>query len=371
MSQEISSSSSSRQSLSQAQEKINDLLKDNSILREANEKLLNSAFDIERERKFIATENALKVQISQLETTLKSDLNDKRKLTDALAKERENNAQLESDFHDLQSKFLSMKEDVENQEDKMQLFSKDNNVDPKELEDALIYLKQKKDIIPSPRKVLPSFIDQLNGNDDDVKKELSELQVQYVEAVNEIEKTRNLLRVQININNEQKKEISILQKRLGTTKQEFQDQLNEYQKLLDIRASKIQKLETQMRESINGNLQKSLQSANIDLGQVHNVGTTVHNASGQSLFEIHVHKVSLSQELLLLIGVPEPKLFVSWLFYDSDQSYTPVMSGPTTVFDSSSYYKVKLDDSFLEFLTDTEVIFQVIKNYVTKTQGYL
>ena len=53
MSQEISSSSSSRQSLSQAQEKINDLLKDNSILREANEKLLNSAFDIERERKFM------------------------------------------------------------------------------------------------------------------------------------------------------------------------------------------------------------------------------------------------------------------------------------------------------------------------------
>ena len=72
LSQEISSSSSSRQSLQQAQEKINDLLKDNSILREANEKLLNSAFDIERERKYVATENALKVQISQLETTLKS-----------------------------------------------------------------------------------------------------------------------------------------------------------------------------------------------------------------------------------------------------------------------------------------------------------
>ena len=52
-----------------------------SLLRESNEKLLNSAFDMERERKYMvwnqnnekmiiilfkATENALKVQISQL-----------------------------------------------------------------------------------------------------------------------------------------------------------------------------------------------------------------------------------------------------------------------------------------------------------------
>ena len=98
---------------------MKDLQKDNTILREANEKLLSSAFDIERERSHQATEAALKLQISQLETTLKSDLNDKRRLTDALAKERETAAQLESDFQDLQSKFFAMKEDVENQENRM------------------------------------------------------------------------------------------------------------------------------------------------------------------------------------------------------------------------------------------------------------
>ena len=40
----------------------------------------------------------MKVQISQLETTLKSDLNDKSRLTEALAREREAFAQMESDF---------------------------------------------------------------------------------------------------------------------------------------------------------------------------------------------------------------------------------------------------------------------------------
>ena len=360
LSQEVTSSSSSRLALQQAQEKITDLTNDNAILREANEKLLNSAFDIEKERKFMATENALKVQISQLETTLKSDLNDKRRLTDALAAERENYAQLESDFNDLQSKFLTMKQDIEDQEDKLHSFSKDNAVDQKELEEALMYLKEKKDLQPSPRKPLPSFIDQINGNhDDDARKELSELQVHFIEATNEIEKMRNLLRVQVNINNEQKKEISILQKRLGTTKQDFQDQLIEYQKLMEIRAAKIQKLEVQLRESTLGSLQKTFNSSHVELGQMHGPATTVHTASGQSLFEIHVQKVTLSQDILLLIGIPEPRLFVSWLFYDSDQSYTPVLPGPVAVFDSSSYYKIKLDDSFMEFLSDHEVIFQV------------
>ena len=366
LSQEISSSSSSRHNLYQAQEKVNDLLKDNSILREANEKLLNSAFDIERERKYQATENALKVQISQLETTLKSDLNDKKRLTDALAKERENYAQLESDFQDLQSKFLSMKEEIENQEDRMNFFAKENAVDMKELEEALFHLKQRKDIIPSPRKILPSFMDKLQGNDeDDVKKELAELQVQHIEAVNEIDKTRNLLRVQININNEQKKEISILQKRLGASKQFFQDQISEYQKLLEVRASKIQKLENNLREISLGTLQKTWNSSHVETGQIHGSGATVHAASGQSLFEINIQKVSLHENILTMLGVAEPKVFLSWLFYDSDQSYSPVLQGPTAVFNSSSYYKVQLDDSFLEFLMDIDVMFQVhvaIKN---------
>ena len=38
-------------------------------------------------------------------------------------------------------------------------------------------LKQRKDIVQSPRKILPSFMDKMQGNiETDVKKELSELQ---------------------------------------------------------------------------------------------------------------------------------------------------------------------------------------------------
>ena len=84
------------------------------------------------------------------------------------------------------------------------------------------------------------------------------IKVQHIEAVNEINKTRNLLRVQTNINNEQKKEILILQKRLDISRLRIEDQLSEYQKILELRAAKIEKLENQLQETSFGTLEKSL-----------------------------------------------------------------------------------------------------------------
>lgn len=53
--------------------------------------------------------------------------------------------------------------------------------------------------------------------------------------------------------------------------------------------------------------------------------------------------------------MPEPKLFATWTFYDHDIQYTPMTLGPEAKFDSSSYYKVKLDDAFLDFLLEHQV----------------
>jgi hypothetical protein len=86
----------------ESEEKSRDFQKENSILRESNNKLLDSAYDLERERQFHACENALKVQVAQLETTLKSDLNEKKILQDSLIKEREQYAKIEAEFQDLQ-----------------------------------------------------------------------------------------------------------------------------------------------------------------------------------------------------------------------------------------------------------------------------
>lgn len=58
------------------------------ILKESNEKLVNSAFDMERERDWRSREKALKIQIAQLEATLKADVGEKGSILDKLTEER-------------------------------------------------------------------------------------------------------------------------------------------------------------------------------------------------------------------------------------------------------------------------------------------
>ena len=55
----------------ESEEKARDLQKENTILRESNNKLLDSAYDLERERQFHATENALKVRGLRVRRRLK------------------------------------------------------------------------------------------------------------------------------------------------------------------------------------------------------------------------------------------------------------------------------------------------------------
>ena len=62
--------------------------KENETLKEANQKLLTSAFSLEREREFRERERSLKVQIAQLEATLKSDVSEKGSILDRLTNER-------------------------------------------------------------------------------------------------------------------------------------------------------------------------------------------------------------------------------------------------------------------------------------------
>ena len=85
----------------------------------------------------------MKVQVAQLETTLKADLNDKKMLSDALATERENLAKMEADFQDLQSKYFALKENLEGHGEKLRFFAHENSVDAEDLEQALLQLKQR------------------------------------------------------------------------------------------------------------------------------------------------------------------------------------------------------------------------------------
>lgn len=207
------------------------------------------------------------LQVAQLETTLKSDLGEKKTLQDALVREREQYAKLEADFQDLQAKYFTLKESAEGQEEKLRYVAGENSVEAKDLEEALLMLRNRKDLMTSAK--LPSFLEEADGESKkkssvegeggrELRTELSELQVQFVDAINELEKTRSLLRVQGDINAEQKNEVTALQERVEQVKSEYQGQMTEYRKLLEMRAARIQKLEGQLRDSAYGNVRRQV-----------------------------------------------------------------------------------------------------------------
>ena len=54
-----------------------------------------------------------------MESTLKSDLCDKKNLMENLSNERESYAKLEAEFNDLQAKFFDLREKSENEEERV------------------------------------------------------------------------------------------------------------------------------------------------------------------------------------------------------------------------------------------------------------
>ena len=94
---------------------------------------------------------------------------------------------------------------------------------------------------------------------------------------------------------------------------EFQVQIGEYKKLLDIRAARIHKLEIQLREAAYTQVQ-TLSEKQVAAA----VATSVHTPSGQSMFEVHLQKAQLTRECLQAIGNDQPPLFATWTFYEHD-----------------------------------------------------
>ncbi|PVD20902.1 hypothetical protein C0Q70_19065 [Pomacea canaliculata] len=329
------------------QEQVVDLQREIDTLKEANEKFVSSAFDLEREREWRQRENKLKVQIAQLEATLKSDLGEKGSIIDRYANERDAHEKLQLEFRELQITYFQMKEKCDDMEEKLKFFTKESALDLTELEDALVLVKQKKQRAAPDPDFLQKVDMEINK---DHKRQLLELQAEYAETVLELEKTRNMLVVQHNINKDYQKELESSNKQLEDTKKEYELKLDEYARLLDIRAARIKKLEAQLRDVAYGTRQYRVPPPDDDVESSVDLEESLQLERGQNLFEIHIEKVSLSEDAVRHIGDEEPSLFCTWDFFEFESQSTPVLRGSRPVYDFTSQYIVKVDDFFLHYL---------------------
>ncbi|XP_053402324.1 protein fantom-like isoform X7 [Mercenaria mercenaria] len=345
---ELKLGSTNQHKLIEMQEQVSSLNKEIAVLKDANEKLVSSAFDMEREREWRQRENALKVQIAQLEATLKADLGEKGGILDKLAIEKDQYDKMAAEYREMQINHYQLKENYDDLVEKMKFFTKESAVDFTEIEEALVLVKQKKQQL----KAHPEFLQRVDDElEKDAQRRLLDLQAEYAETVHELEKTRNMLVVQHKINKDYQQEVALATGKMDEVKKEYELRLDEYARMLDMRQARIKKLESQLRDVAYGTKQYKIQPPTEDMDEdVIQFDETIHLERGQNLFEIHVTKVTLSPEAIRLLGDEEPSLFCTWEFFEYEIQSTPVMRGTSSEFDFTSQYIVKVDDFFLHHL---------------------
>ncbi|KAK2146667.1 hypothetical protein LSH36_590g01020 [Paralvinella palmiformis] len=347
---ELRIGTTSQRTLIEYQERIRDMEKECEILKEANEKLVASAFDLEREREWRQKENALKVQIAQLEATLRADVGEKGSILDRLSSERDAHETLEEEHRELRINYFQLKQDYDELRDKMKFFTKESEIDFQEIEEALMIVKQKKE---RQHQELDFLYKVEEEQSKDYQKLLKQLQTEHADTINELEKTRNMLITQHKINKDYQMEVEEVTRKMEELKQEYETRQEELAHLLDIRAVRIRKLEAQLRDVAYGTRQYRIHAEDVPEeleSDLEDLEETISLERGENLFEIHIKKISLSQEALRLMGDQEPNVFATLEFYEFDTQATPVIRSEKPEFNFTSQYVVKVDDFFLHYL---------------------
>ncbi|NXG62364.1 FTM protein, partial [Hemiprocne comata] len=360
---ELQSVTISKRKTEELQERINYLEEEKEILRENYDKLHNSVFSMTHEQQWKLKEQQLQLQITKLETAIKSDLADKNEILDQIKVEREQKEKLMQENKDLQLCYLEHKQQLDELKNHMKILTKEGDVDAAELSEALLHIKVRKQQMNGDLTFLEKVEDD---NHKDSEHALRELQLTHVETVQELEKTRNMLIVQHKINKDYQTEVEAVTQKMENLQKDYELKLEKYVRLLDIRAARIRKLEAQLKDIVYSRKPYKSRPEILPSELVDEFDETVHLGRGENLFEIHITKVILSSEAMHPFGDCEPATFCTYAFYDFELQTTPVAYGRTPSYDFTSQYLVQADDCFLHYIQQNTITLEVHHAYGTE-----
>ncbi|CAF1261553.1 unnamed protein product [Rotaria sp. Silwood1] len=356
---ELRTGSRSNTVIQELNAQIEDFRRECEVLKEANTKLVSSAFNGDREREFREKERALKLQIAQLEATIKADLGERGTLLDRLTLEKDTNRKTDEEQRTMHLKYLEMKEKHDDLAEKMRFFEKESGIDMKEIEEALIILRQRK------QRQEPNF-DFLQKVDDEKAQNLNrrvlDLESQLAETYNELEKTRNLLFMQYKINRDYKLEVDCVQKKMDENHAEYSSRILDSGQLLDIRADRIRKLEKALQDVAYGTRPYRVSSQPITDENLDNnlIEEAIELERGQNLIEIHISRASFNERALEFFGKNiEPSTFCSIEFFEHELQMTPIVKGRTPEYNFTAQYIVNVDDFLLYYLQKEYTIIEL------------
>lgn len=365
---ELKNAKQNQREILELKERIEDLARDNDVLKQSNEKLLNSAFSLEREREFREREKALKIQIAQLEATLKSDIGEKGSILDKLTIERDNYDKLNTEFRDMQVKYYEMKQRFDDMNDKVNFLSQEGNVDFREIEEALLILKERK---ASHGREKTGFLADFEGSKDkNYQKIVANLEAQIAETARELDKSRRLLVAQVKINEDYKSEVKLLQIKMEDNQRDYEKRLSDMANMLDQRADKIKKLEKQMKDIAYGTKQvriapetQPIVDTLIESVKQSDAQRVANLERGQNIFEISILRIVLNDEAMKVVAEKNPATFCTVEFYEHELQTSAIVHGAKPEFNFASQYVIKVDDFFLHYLQREKASVELHQSY--------
>ena len=330
------------------------------LLKANNESLMKSALDTERDSAALEKERELRLEIAKLQAAMKGDLSDKGEILDKYHSESQAHEKLKGETRQLQIEFYTLKQQYEAAQEKLKFFTSQSGTDFADLEEALAIIKAKQENKPMAK---PEFVE--NTDEEPSHKKVLDLEAQLADTVADLEKSRNMLLQQYNINKVYKKEVDVSTQRLEEYKKEFESRAEEYARLLDIRQARIKKLEAQLRDVAYGTKPVKFRNEDPGVSDAHEEETevlgqeTLEIERGKNVFEIHVDRVTLSEDAQKMLGDSQPSLFVTYGFHEFEIQTTPVAKGPVAVFKFTSQFKVDMDDLFLGYLMQNVCDFEL------------
>ncbi|KAF5401895.1 hypothetical protein PHET_04671, partial [Paragonimus heterotremus] len=378
----------------QLQQAYDDLKRENDVLKESNEKLMNNAFSGMSEQTWMRQEHALRAQISRLEALLqrqsKVDATHPDSKTETVVQLKNTTVESGSPANKAYGQPIITQTSIEP-------IAQATGFSSVELEEALMLLRERKSKVTGEDLGL-EFMEQVKTSEkEDLARRLQTSEAAHADTIAELEKTRKLLTVQYRINKDYQAEAKDLSERLAQVKSESEQRLSEYAKLLDIRAERVRKLEAQLQDVAYGVKRKSTTQLDLDVCSENRAdavqstpGGRVEAEPGENLVEIHVGQLTLSstatEQLLsskresldehgLLVRADYLKLFLTWDFYDFETQSTAIVNDSGADFDLTVQYPVKIDDFFLEYLHKGRCVIELHQNvdgrYRTIAAGYL
>ncbi|XP_040894790.1 protein fantom isoform X2 [Toxotes jaculatrix] len=350
---QLQSSTISKIKMEQFQEQISELEQERDLLRENNEKLVNSAFDVSQQQKWQIQEQKLKLQIAQLETALKADLVDKNEILDKIRAERDTNEKLTEENKRLQIQFLEQKQQMEALGDRLKCYSRENEYDVAELTEALLLIKTRK----SQRSGELGFLKEVEeeGGSSNTESSIRDLRAAHAETIQELEKTRNILSMESKISRNYKAELEAVLQKKDSDRVEYEQKLERQAQLLDTKTAKIKKLEAQLRDIAYGTKTYVLKPDTTDEDEADEFDETLHLERGENLLELQIVSAMLSPSALEALGDGEPSTFCTYSFYLFELHSTPVVRGHKPKYGFTSKYMVNMDDQFLDYLSRCSV----------------